>query len=393
MKKPVTADPVLPVLREDPKLFSDRTIDLVLLLVVIGMVAFGLLMVYSASFIFAQERSGDGLAFIKKQIIFALAGFAAMAGLTRIDYSKWSKWAYPLLGFSVFLLGLVAIPGIGARMGGAQRWLRIGWLSFQPGELAKFTVIIFVANQLYRKQEKIRTFKAGILSSLLIPLPIMALLLKQPDFGTTIMITIVIFALMFLAGVRKRDLVGTIGFLTAVGLFLALSTPYRRTRVMTFLDPWTDPGGKGFQILQSMVGLHYGRFFGVGLGNSREKLFYLPEAHNDFIFAVIGEELGLVGVIAVVLAYIYFIYRGLKIAWDAKKKYDDTFGLLLASGITLALGFQGFVNMAVVLGLLPTKGLTLPFISYGGSALLIDLAAVGVLLSVGRGPGKSGALK
>jgi cell division protein FtsW len=170
------------------------------------------------------------------------------------------------------------------------------------------------------------------------------------------------------------------------GLFLALGTPYRRARVMTFIDPWRDPGGRGFQIIQSLVGLHNGSIFGVGLGNGKEKLFFLPEAHNDFIFAVIGEELGFLGLSAVVLAYLYFVYRGLQIALNAYRKFGDRFGMLLASGITLVLGLQGFVNMAVVLVLVPTKGLTLPFISYGGSALVVDLFAVGVLLSVARGP-------
>ncbi|MCM2324005.1 MAG: FtsW/RodA/SpoVE family cell cycle protein, partial [Oligoflexia bacterium] len=175
-----------------------------------------------------------------------------------------------------------------------------------------------------------------------------------------------------------------------IGLWLALGTPYRRLRLMTFLDPWQDPMGRGFQILQSLVGLHHGGLWGVGLGNGKEKLFFLPEAHNDFIFAVIGEELGFLGVGAVILGYLYLVYRGLQIAFDCQRKYHDLFGMLLAAGITLALGLQGFVNMAVVMGLLPTKGLTLPFISYGGSALLVDLFAVGVLLSIARGPQPSG---
>jgi cell division protein FtsW len=225
-----------------------------------------------------------------------------------------------------------------------------------------------------------------MLSPFFVPLPALVLLLCQPDFGTTAMIVIIIFALMFLAGVPKRYL-GSV-FLAGglIGSWLVMGTPYRRNRFMTFIDPWRDPGGKGFQILQSFVGLHNGRFWGAGLGNGKEKLFYLPEAHNDFIFAVIGEELGFVGIAIVAMAFLWFMHRGLKIALDCQKKYQDRFGMLLAAGITLALGIQGFVNMAVVLGLVPTKGLTLPFISYGGSALMTDLFAVGVLLSVARGP-------
>ena len=352
------------------------------------MVAFGLLMVYSSSFIFAQERTGDGFAFIKKQLVFAAAGFLVLITVCRVDYRKWFKWAYPVLATAIVMLVAVMIPGIGARVGGAQRWLRVGGFNFQPGEFAKFAVIFFVSSQLIRKQDRLHKFVAGVVSNFLVPLPALLLLLLQPDFGTTVMITIVIFCLMFLAGVPKKYLFSALGLAIATGLFLAIGTPYRRMRLMTFLDPWRDPGGKGFQILQSFVGLHNGRFWGVGLGNGKEKLFYLPEAHNDFIFSVIGEELGFLGIGAVVLTYLFFVYRGLRIALECQKHYQDRFGMLLATGITLALGLQGFVNMSVVLGLLPTKGLTLPFISYGGSALLVDLFAVGVLLSVARGPQK-----
>jgi len=382
---PIHLDPHAPTC---PWPLPAQGIDVVLLLTVIAMVAFGLLMVYSSSFIFAQERTGDGFAFIKKQLVFAAAGFLVLITVCRVDYRKWFKWAYPVLATAIVMLVAVMIPGIGARVGGAQRWLRVGGFNFQPGEFAKFAVIFFVSSQLIRKQDRLHKFVAGVVSNFLVPLPALLLLLLQPDFGTTVMITIVIFCLMFLAGVPKKYLFSALGLAIATGLFLAIGTPYRRMRLMTFLDPWRDPGGKGFQILQSFVGLHNGRFWGVGLGNGKEKLFYLPEAHNDFIFSVIGEELGFLGIGAVVLTYLFFVYRGLRIALECQKHYQDRFGMLLATGITLALGLQGFVNMSVVLGLLPTKGLTLPFISYGGSALLVDLFAVGVLLSVARGPQK-----
>jgi cell division protein FtsW len=363
-------------------------IDLVLLMTVVAMVIFGLLMVYSSSYIFAQEKTGDGFSFIKKQILYSLVGFGGLFGICRIDYRNWFKWAYPFLGVSIGLLIMVLIPGVGTKVLGAQRWIRVGPFGFQPGELAKFAVIIFGASQLARKSDRIHTVAAGIVSPFLVPLPAMLLLLMQPDFGTTVMIAVVLFTLMFIAGVPKRFLGGILLLGGTVGSWLALSTPYRRARVMTYLDPWKDPGGKGFQIIQSLTGIHNGHFWGVGLGNGKEKLFYLPEAHNDFIFAVIGEELGFVGIVVVIVAFLYLIYRGLNIAFSCQKQYQDRFGMLLAAGITLALGLQGFVNIAVVMGLLPTKGLTLPFISYGGSALMIDLFAVGVLLSVARGPRK-----
>lgn len=360
--------------------------DVMLLLTVIGLVLFGLIMVYSSSFIYAQERTGDGFSFIKKQLLMAVLGMGSLLLVCRLDYHRWARWAYSLLGFSVLLLILVKIPGIGARVGGAQRWIRLGGINFQPGELAKFAVIIFVASQLDRKRDRLHTLTAGMLSHFLIPLPVLLLLLTQPDFGTTVMISVVIFFLLFLAGVPKRYLFGGVLMAGAAGVWLAFGTAYRRARLMTYMDPWSDPGGKGFQIIQSLIGLHNGSLWGAGLGNGKEKLFFLPEAHNDFIFAVIGEELGFLGVAAVLIGYLYFVYRGLRIALDSSRKHQDFFGMLLAVGITLALGLQGFVNMAVVMGLLPTKGLTLPFISYGGSALFVDLFAVGILLSVGRGP-------
>ncbi len=367
-----------------------RGIDVMLLLTVIAMVVFGLIMVYSSSFIFAQERTGDGFAFIRKQLIFAGIGFAALVAMARMDYRRWSKWAYAMLGLSLLLLAAVLIPGIGARVGGAQRWLRLGGFNFQPGEFAKFAVIAFVAAQLSRKRERIHKFTAGVLSNFLVPAPALVLLLLQPDFGTSVMISAVIFTLLFVAGVPRRFLFASALLAAAAALALVLGSPYRRSRLLAFMDPWSDPGGKGFQIIQSMIGLHNGSLWGVGLGNGKEKLFFLPEAHNDFIFAVIGEELGFLGVAGVALGYLFLIHRGLRIAFEARRKYDDFFGMLLACGITLALGLQGFVNMAVVIGLVPTKGLTLPFISYGGSALITDLAAVGVLLSIARGPREAG---
>lgn len=370
---------------------ADFGIDFGLLFVVIVMVLFGLLMVYSSSFIYAQEKTGNGFTFIERQLVYAGAGFIALFTVSRVDYRRWGVWAYPLLAIAIVMLGMTLIPGVGERIGGARRWIRWGKFHFQPGELAKFAVIFFVARQLDRKFDRIKTITAGVLSHFIVPLPALILLLLQPDFGTTVIITVVIFILLFVAGVPVRYLLTSLLMAMGVGSWLIFGTAYRRARLTTFLNPWSDPGGKGFQILQSFVGLHNGRLLGVGLGNGKEKLLYLPEAHNDFIFSVIGEELGFVGLAAVTLSYLYFIHRGLRIAWACQKNCQESypgnlgrFGMLLATGITLALGLQGFVNIAVVLGLVPTKGLTLPFISYGGSALLVDLFAVGVLLSVGR---------
>ena len=373
--------------------FRKLAFDLRLLLLVLAMVIFGLIMVYSSSFIFAQEKTGNGFAFIQKQLIFAILGFTTLALAARTDYHFWFKKSYFVLAFAALLLILVFVPGVGYKVGGAHRWIRLGNWRFQPGELAKFAVIFFVARQLavhlngvkiqWKTQWKTQGQK--ILIPFFIPVPLFLLLLYQPDFGTTVIISSVIFFMFFVAGVRFRYLLSALIPALLLGLWLALGSEYRRARLLTYLDPWRDPGGKGFQILQSFVGLHNGGLLGVGLGNGREKLFYLPEAHNDFIFSVIGEELGFVGVFVLILAYFYFMYRGLRIAWIAQREDQDRFGMFLATGITLALSLQGFVNISVVLGLLPTKGLALPFISYGGSALVVDLFAVGVLLNVGKG--------
>ena len=369
-----------------------KGIDLPVLLSVFGLLLFGLLMVYSSSFIFAQERTGNGFAFINRQIIYAVIGLVGMVMAIRIDYRHWSKTGYWGLGLSILLLTAVLIPGVGVKVGGAQRWIHLGPVSFQPVELVKLAMIIFVAFRLNRKRDRLENFTAGVLGNLLLPLPVLILLLLQPDFGSAVMVTAVIFALMMLAGVRISHLLGTLSVAAAMGVWLVLSAPYRMARFMAFMDPWQDPSGKGFQLVQSLVGFHNGKLFGVGLGNGKEKLFFLPEAHNDFIFSVIGEELGFFGVAFVLLVFAFLVYRGLQIARRSYEQYGDRFGLYLATGITLSIGLQGLVNMAVVLGLVPTKGLSLPFISYGGTALVVDLFAVGILLSVARGP-QSGSFK
>lgn len=358
--------------------------DRFLLFTVLAMVLFGLLMVYSASFIFSEERTGDGFAFIRKQFIYACMGFGAMWMSSRIPHQKWYQWAPVAIVSVIVMLLLVLIPGVGARVGGAQRWINFGFFRFQPAELAKMIGVTFVARQLVRHQKDLLNFKRGVIAPIVLLLPVMALLLIQPDFGSTALLAGTTFVLMFIAGVRPLFLFGGLFGGAAAATLLIVTSPYRMARVMTFIDPWRDPAGKGFQVIQSMLGLHNGSLLGQGLGNGKEKLFFLPEAHNDFIFAVIGEELGFVGVAAVIVAYIFFIYRGLKISWNSLQQRQDRFGFYLGCGITLILGLQAFINMGVVMGLLPTKGLTLPFISYGGSALTLNLFAVGILYSISK---------
>lgn len=365
--------------------FSLHQTDLALVFIVFAIVIFGLIMVYSSSYIYAQERTGDGLSFIKKQLLIAMIGIFALLAASRLDFRKWYNWRFPILVLSAVLLSLVLVPGFGSRLGGAQRWLRIGHFSFQPGEFSKFSIIAFLAGQLAYLRKTSEIQNKNILLPLILPLPILLLLLIQPDFGTSALIVTVSVLLIYLSGVERRRLLGIILVAGIGGLWLMLGTEYRRARLIAFLDPWGDPNGKGFQILQSFIGLHHGGIWGIGLGNGKEKLFYLPEAHNDFIFAVIGEELGFVGISLLIVAYLLFIYRGFRIGIQCMKNHQEYFGMFLAIGITLIIGLQGFINMAVVLGLIPTKGIPLPFVSYGGSALLIDLFLVGVLLSISRG--------
>ncbi len=363
--------------------------DTALVVLVAVLVLFGLLMVYSSSFIFAEERTGDGFSFIKKQIVYAVLGCGAFWTASRISHQKWYQWAPIALVTIMAMLVLVLIPGLGVRVGGAQRWLNLGFVRFQPAELAKLVGVMFLARKLTRNQRELHHFKKGTVASILLLIPMMGLLLMQPDFGSTVLLAGTSIILMFLAGVRPLFLFGGLSVAAASAAVLVFTSPYRTARVMTFFDPWRDPAGKGFQVIQSMLGLHNGSLLGQGLGNGKEKLFFLPEAHNDFIFAVIGEELGFIGVAAVLFGYIFFIYRGLKISWTALQDRHDRFGFYLGSGITLMIGLQAFVNMAVVMGLLPTKGLTLPLISYGGSALVINLFAIGILYSISKSNSKS----
>lgn len=370
-------------------------------LLTLGMVlsAFGLIMVYSASFIFAQERTGDGWFFIWRQCLFTFAGIGAMVFGYQQPSERWSKWAYPLMGFVLLLLLLVNIPGIGAKVGGAQRWIRLGWMSFQPGEMAKYATVLWFSVYLSKRTARpvsregfgLRKLLSYLIPPGLIILPLFVLLLLQPDFGTVVLISTILLAMIYLAGFSLKAVLGIIGMGIASVFFLVFSSPYRKERVMTYLDPWSDPSGSGFQVIQSLVAFFQGGFFGVGLGNSKEKLLFLPEAHNDFIFAVVGEELGFIGVSILVLVFTIFMKRGLTLAnriFDRDDPFKTQQGLF-AAGITLIIGVQAFINMAVAMGLLPTKGMNLPFISYGGSALMMQFFALGVLLRLSSGRGDS----
>lgn len=350
---------------------------------VLALLLFGLIMVFSASFIYSQERTGSGFSFIQKQFIYGVSGLVLAFGVSRVRSQQWLRFSYLAALLTIGLLVLVMIPGIGARVGGAQRWLSFFGMRFQPSELAKLTCILFAAAQIYRKRDLARKLTAGLIAPVLLPIPMMLLLMKQPDFGSVAVISITLFLMIYVGGQSKRILFGISAIGVLAASLLIWFEPYRKARLMTFIDPWRDPLGKGFQVLQSMLGVQAGGAIGRGLGNGKEKLFYLPEAHNDFILAVIGEELGFIGILLLALTYLFVCYRGYFISSKLNEN-GHYFEALFGFGLTTLLILQATINMCVVLGLVPTKGLNLPFVSYGGSALVVDLVMVGVLYGLSR---------
>ncbi|MBI5561060.1 MAG: putative lipid II flippase FtsW [Deltaproteobacteria bacterium] len=350
----------------------------ILIILTLAFLSAGVVMVYSTSFIVAMQKFGDEYFFLRKHILYTLIGAVLFAVSSRIPYPIYKKAAYPILMLSLAMLLLVLIPGLGREAGGARRWLRMGPVTFQPSEFAKLAVVIFLAYSLEEKKEKIKSFSFGFLPNILIPGLVIALIMAEPDFGSAVTLFILVYIMNFIGGVRVRHLLG-IFVLMLPALYLVVTRfSYMVNRILVFLDPWRDPTGKGWQMVQSFLAFGSGGVWGVGLGQGHQKLFYLPEAHTDFIFSVIGEELGLVGVVGVIVLYIMFLASGIKVAREAK----DLHGVYLALGLTLMITLQALINMAVVLGILPPKGLPLPFISYGGSSLVASMLSVGIILNI-----------
>lgn len=353
-------------------------VDPVLVGVVMALMAFGVVMVFSASAVFASQTYHEGTRFLVRQAAFAGIGLVTMLAVSRVDYHKLRPLTYPAVGATLLLF--VATMAVGRTAGGATRWIRIGPVDVQAAEVAKLTIVLFLAYSLSKKAEQMRTFKIGVLPHLIVMSLFALFCIIQPDLGSAVMIGLVTFFMLFLAGARLGPILGTIlGLALAAGAAIALS-PWRRARIEAFLDPFAHRAGSGYQIVESMLAFGSGGLGGVGIGDSRQKLFFLPEAHTDFISAIIGEELGFVGMVIVTGAFAILIVRGLRIAWHA----PDEYGSYLAAGATLLIGMSAFTNLAVAMGLLPTKGLVLPFLSYGGSALIVDAAAIGVILNVSR---------
>jgi cell division protein FtsW len=353
--------------------------DLVLLFLTLALVGIGLVMLYSSSSIIAQERFGDSMYFVKRQIVFALLGLAVLIVSKNLPYVLYRRLVYVILGVTLLSLVIVLLPQVGYRVGGARRWLRFGPISIQPAEFAKLALIVYISYSAAKKKERLRELSVGYTPHLLVSGVFVGLVIMQPDLGTAITFAVLTFLLLFVAGVRFRYLLAT-GLAVLPLLALAIAQKgYRLERFLAFLNPWRDPSNTSFQLLHSLLALGTGGPLGVGLGSGQQKLFYLPEPHTDFILAVIGEETGILGVSIVLLLYALLVYQGIKIALRAPER----FGTYLAFGLTLAVGLQALINSAVVMGLLPTKGLPLPFISYGGSSLLTNLLAMGILMNIG----------
>jgi cell division protein FtsW len=346
----------------------------ILVLVTLGLVAFGLVMVYSATSAPAAIRNGDPSSFLKRQAVYAVVGFALLLLLSRVSYRALRPLAPTLVAVALVLC--VAVLVVGAQVNGARRWLTFGPATFQPSELAKLALAVWLAAYLARQTPR-------DLRSLVRPIGVLAavfcvLLLLQPDLGTAICIVVMLGFMLAVGGVPPRILAASAGIVVAAGLVAIWFEPYRRARIFSFLNPWDDSQGAGFQTVQAMIGLGSGSFFGVGLGQGVQKIFYLPEAHTDMILAVVGEELGLIGTVAVIGGFAVFAWTALSIALACR----DPFGKFLAVGLTGLVCGQAAINLAAVLGLAPLTGIPLPFVSYGGSNLVIALASVGVLLNI-----------
>ncbi|MEJ2716063.1 MAG: putative lipid II flippase FtsW [Deltaproteobacteria bacterium] len=361
--------------------------DPVLLMVIAVILAIGIVMVTSAGYIIASGKYDDGFHYTKKQGLAMVMGLGIMYLFSIINPSFWRRMASPLMVIGLALLVLVFVPGLGVKWGGSHRWISLPFgFVLQPSELAKYAMIIFIAHSLAKKGDNVKNFSLGLLPHLLVIGIVVSLVLLQPDFGTAVIITTVGSLMLFVAGVRLQHLLGgailCLPFLFQIGI----SAQYRLTRLKTFLDPWADPFNTGFQVVQSLVAFGCGGVWGVGVGKGIQKLFYLPQPHTDFIFSVVGEELGLFGVTLLIFLFYVLICRGLVISIKTK----DMFQKLLAFGITSLVGLQAIVNMAVAMGLLPTKGLPLPLVSLGGTSMIVNLAGLGILMAVARSAESSG---
>jgi cell division protein FtsW len=345
--------------------------------------ALGVIMVYSASAIVAAERFGDPFYFLRRQLVWVALGGLGLWAMLRLDYRRLERGVVPLLVAAVLLLVLVLVPPFGQEINGTRRWIRLGPLSLQPVELAKLALVLYLAAFFARRGEDVATFRRGLLPVLLVAGTLAGLTVLQPDLGNSVALMALALGLAYLAGARPAHMALIAAAALPLVAVLVAIKPYRWRRMVAFVDPWNDPQGAGFQIIQSFLALGSGGLVGRGLGESKQKLFYLPEPYTDFIFAILGEELGWLGATGVILLFAVVVWRGLRVGLRA----PDPFGSYLALGLTLLLAIQTLVNVGVVSGVLPTKGLPLPFVSFGGSALLTSMVAAGALLNISQHAG------
>ena len=338
----------------------------------------GIVMVFSSSAVYAQENYQDSFYLLKRHAVWVLLGTGLLVFARKFDYHRWQRLTLPIMAATFLLLLAVMVPAFSKEVGGARRWLTFGGFSLQPSEIAKFTVVLFIAKSMVKRADKLKSFAYGYLPNLIVLGIFFLLILLQPDFGTAVIISIMAFLMLYIAGIRTKFLVYSVLAVIPFLITAVMGAQYRTRRILSFLDPWSDPSDTGFQVIQSFLAFGRGGIWGLGLGDSRQKLFYLPQAHTDFIFSVIGEEMGIIGTLGIILLFGILIWRGFTIAAQAK----DLYGTHLAIGLTLLVGVQAFTNMGVAVGVLPTKGFTLPFISLGGSSLLITLLCMGVLLNI-----------
>jgi len=352
--------------------------DLILLGSAFSLMCLGLGMVFIASNVMALTNYGDPFYFVKRQGFYGLLGVVALLWGRRIRYQNYQRWVYPFLVLSLICLVLVFIPGIGGKVRGAARWIRLGPFTLQPSEFAKLAVVLYLAYSLAHKQQKMKSFTIGFLPHIVISGVFIGLIGIETDFGTALTLAAIVFIMIFVGGTRLTHLLLALGGVIVLAILAVLKDPKKSNRFLSFLDPWKYGADVGYQLKQSLLAIGSGNLVGLGPGQSRAKLFYLPDAHTDFILSIFSEEMGFLGFLLVMALFALLVVRGLRLSLKA----PDTFGSYLALGLTLAIGLPAAISMGVVSGILPTKGLSLPFLSYGGSSLIASMLAVGILLNI-----------
>lgn len=355
--------------------------DRILLIIILSLLGLGLLMVYSSSVVVSGKTFSNPFHFLWHQIAYVIAGFVLSIFILKTEIRRWHALDMPMLFITLVLLILVLIPGIGHQVNGSSRWLGFGPIGLQVSELAKLSIIIYIAGYLVRRGQEVRTETVGFIKPLIVLCCVGILLLREPDFGATTVILLTALGMLFLAGAKLWQFVVLFAGAACSLAFLVMISPYRKARLTGFLDPWANQFDSGYQLTQSLIAFGRGGWFGVGLGESVQKLFYLPEAHTDFLFAVLGEELGLIGVLIVIVLFALLVWRILQVGVRAQQQ-NNFFSAYLAYGISLCIGLQAIINIGVNSGLLPTKGLTLPLMSYGGSSLLMTCVSLAIVFRI-----------